>query len=172
MVFTVEEINHNSNLLPGVKLGYRLMDSCDHVHTSLQVFLSLISKTNTGMSERIQIKTENTLNMPEGRATIMRQLNTIENTRKKRMLTTGVEYSTVMFHSFENNRNYGIENVTENIMDRSTVAETLSSCLAGSPVPAVIGLASSSPTRAVAQTLGPFNVPLVKKQACLTYFLF
>ncbi|KAM6987483.1 olfactory receptor CU1 [Tautogolabrus adspersus] len=33
-------------------------------------------------------------------------------------------------------------------------------CLADSPVPVVIGLASSSPTRAVAQTLGPFNIPL------------
>uniref|UniRef100_A0A672Z401 Olfactory receptor C family, u1 n=1 Tax=Sphaeramia orbicularis TaxID=375764 RepID=A0A672Z401_9TELE len=43
MVFAVEEINSNSSLLPGVKLGYRIMDSCDHVHTSLQSLLSLVS---------------------------------------------------------------------------------------------------------------------------------
>uniref|UniRef100_A0A3Q1IX96 G-protein coupled receptors family 3 profile domain-containing protein n=1 Tax=Anabas testudineus TaxID=64144 RepID=A0A3Q1IX96_ANATE len=100
MAFTVEEINRDSSLLPGVKLGYRLMDSCDHVHTSLQAVLSLITRTTT-----------------------------------------------------------------------VTKSETLSTCLAGSLVPAVIGLASSSPTRAVAQTLGPFNVPLVSYFAtctCLT----
>ncbi|XP_074496896.1 extracellular calcium-sensing receptor-like [Sebastes fasciatus] len=97
MVFAVEEINHNSSLLPGVKLGYRIMDSCDHVHTSLQALLSLVN--------------------------------------------------------------------------RSTQSQTLPSCLADSPVPAVIGLASSSPTRAVAHTLGPFSLPLVSyfaTCACLT----
>lgn len=169
MVFTVEEINRNSSLLPGVKLGYRLMDSCDHVHTSLQALFSLISSTKTGMSEGSQMETENRLNIPEDRDTIMEGINTVENTRKKRILTTGVEYSTAMPHSIENNGNYH-----EKIMDRSTEAETLSSCLAGSLVPAVIGLASSSPTRAVAQTLGPFNVPLVKiteRKDCPKYFI-
>ncbi|XP_040902368.1 extracellular calcium-sensing receptor [Toxotes jaculatrix] len=99
MVFAVEEINRDSSLLPGVKLGYLIMDSCDHVHTSMQALFSLIS------------------------------------------------------HS------------------KAVTAATLPSCLAGSPVPAVIGLASSSPTRAVAHTLGPFNIPLVSYFAtctCLT----
>ncbi|XP_045930618.1 extracellular calcium-sensing receptor [Micropterus dolomieu] len=53
----------------------------------------------------------------------------------------------------------------------STQSETLPSCLADSPVPAVIGLASSSPTRAAAHILGPFNIPLVSYFAtctCLT----
>ncbi|XP_071750320.2 olfactory receptor CU1 [Centroberyx gerrardi] len=105
MVFAVEEINHNSSLLPGVKLGYRIVDSCDHVHTSLRALLSL----------------------------------TTEKARKQRMLIK---------HS-----------------------ETLPSCLAGAPVPAVIGLASSSPTGAVAHTLSPFGIPLVSYFAtctCLT----
>uniref|UniRef100_A0A672GG35 Olfactory receptor C family, u1 n=1 Tax=Salarias fasciatus TaxID=181472 RepID=A0A672GG35_SALFA len=92
MVFAVEEINSNSSLLPGIKLGYRIVDSCDHVHTSLRALLSTAQGETT-------------------------------------------------------------------------------KCLSGSPVPAVIGLASSSPTRAVAQTLGPFNIPLVSYFAtctCLT----
>ncbi|XP_035535775.1 extracellular calcium-sensing receptor [Morone saxatilis] len=110
MVFAVEEINRNSSLLPGVKLGYRIMDSCDHIHTSLQALFSLVTHSTA-------------------------------------------------------------ENVTEERMDRSTQPETLPSCLADSPVSAVIGLASSSPTRAVAQVLGPFNLPLVSYFAtctCLT----
>uniref|UniRef100_A0A8C2WRJ4 Olfactory receptor C family, u1 n=1 Tax=Cyclopterus lumpus TaxID=8103 RepID=A0A8C2WRJ4_CYCLU len=91
MVFAVEEINRNLSLLPGVHLGYRIMDSCDHVHTGLKALF--------------------------------------------------------------------------------TPSQTLPTCLADSPVPAVIGLASSSPTRAVAHTLGPFNFPLVSYFAtctCLT----
>ncbi|XP_047450694.1 uncharacterized protein LOC125013836 [Mugil cephalus] len=97
MVFAVEEINRNSSLLPGLKLGYRIMDSCDHVHTSLQALFSLISYSKAATKEI--------------------------------------------------------------------------ACLSASPVPAVIGLASSSPTRAVADTLGPFNIPLVSYFAtctCLT----
>uniref|UniRef100_A0A668VL37 G-protein coupled receptors family 3 profile domain-containing protein n=1 Tax=Oreochromis aureus TaxID=47969 RepID=A0A668VL37_OREAU len=47
MIFAVDEINHNSSLLPGVKLGYRIMDSCDHVHTSLEALFSLISYSKT-----------------------------------------------------------------------------------------------------------------------------
>uniref|UniRef100_A0A3Q0S1S1 Olfactory receptor C family, u1 n=1 Tax=Amphilophus citrinellus TaxID=61819 RepID=A0A3Q0S1S1_AMPCI len=45
MVFAVKEINHNSSLLPGVKLGYQIMDSCDHVHGSLQALFSLVSQS-------------------------------------------------------------------------------------------------------------------------------
>uniref|UniRef100_A0A3B4G0W9 G-protein coupled receptors family 3 profile domain-containing protein n=1 Tax=Pundamilia nyererei TaxID=303518 RepID=A0A3B4G0W9_9CICH len=42
MIFAVEEINCNSSLLPGVKLGYWIMDSCNHIHNSLQALLSLL----------------------------------------------------------------------------------------------------------------------------------
>uniref|UniRef100_A0A8C6KAI4 Olfactory receptor C family, u1 n=1 Tax=Nothobranchius furzeri TaxID=105023 RepID=A0A8C6KAI4_NOTFU len=43
MAFAVEEINNNSDLLQGIKLGYRIVDSCDSIHTSLQAFFSLVS---------------------------------------------------------------------------------------------------------------------------------
>ncbi|XP_008303661.1 olfactory receptor CU1 [Stegastes partitus] len=121
MVFAVEEINRNSSLLPGVKLGYRIMDSCDHVHTSLRALFSLVSHSNAA---------------------------------------TSGEVNTAVPHHLE----IALEEI------RTTQSES-SSCLSDSPVPAVIGLASSSPTRAVAHTLGPFSIPLVSYFAtctCLT----
>ncbi|XP_054598480.2 extracellular calcium-sensing receptor [Nothobranchius furzeri] len=95
MVFAVEEIN-KSDLLPGVKLGYRIMDCCDNIHTALRAFSSLVS-----FSE----------------------------------VTAQFEPPTCFFDS---------------------------------PIPAIIGLASSSPSRAVAQTLGSFNIPLVSYFATCT----
>lgn len=168
MVFAVEEINRNSSLLPGVKLGYRIMDSCDHVHTSLQVLLSLVSPSKSVMSEVNQTEeTHKRLDMLKDRGTRI-EGEKIESTKMKKLLTTvkkrGTEISEAMPHSLEANGNYFKENVTEERMDRSTQTETVASCLADSPVPAVIGLASSSPTRAVAHTLGPFNIPLVRKE--------
>lgn len=93
MVFAIEEINNKSSLLPGVTLGYRILDSCDYVHTSLRSTLALVNGT----------------------------------------------------------------------FDQKQAAGSASAnCLSTAPVSAVIGLASSSPTRAVAQTLGPFGIPLVR----------
>ena len=42
MVFAVEEINLNSTLLPGVKLGYRILDSCSRYPWALQGALSMV----------------------------------------------------------------------------------------------------------------------------------
>ncbi|XP_059187163.1 extracellular calcium-sensing receptor-like [Centropristis striata] len=42
MAFAVEEINRNNTLLPGVKLGYRILDSCFRYPWALQVALSLV----------------------------------------------------------------------------------------------------------------------------------
>ncbi|XP_018555890.1 LOW QUALITY PROTEIN: extracellular calcium-sensing receptor-like [Lates calcarifer] len=42
MAFAVEEINRNSTLLPGVKLGYRIFDSCSRYPWALQHALSLV----------------------------------------------------------------------------------------------------------------------------------
>ncbi|KAI4875128.1 hypothetical protein NFI96_025532, partial [Prochilodus magdalenae] len=103
MVFAIEEINRDPALLPGVKLGYRILDSCDHVHTSLQSALSLVNGSSAPPMEE-------------------------------------------------------------------SVASSLH-CLSKAPVPAVIGLASSTPTRAVAHILGPFEIPLISYFAtctCLT----
>lgn len=169
MVFAVEEINHDSSLLPGVKLGYRIMDSCDHVHTSMQALFSLIGHSKAVTTEVKQMEeTENRLNMAKDRVTRIDVVKTVEKTRKKRIAKTvknrGAERCTARPHNLENNENYITENVTAERIDGDAQSETLPSCLAGSPVPAVIGLASSSPTRAVAHTLGPVNIPLVRKE--------
>ncbi|XP_065816598.1 extracellular calcium-sensing receptor-like [Labrus bergylta] len=42
MVFAVEEINRNNTLLPGVKLGYRILDSCTLYPWALQGAMSLV----------------------------------------------------------------------------------------------------------------------------------
>ena len=47
MVFAVDEINRNSTLLPGVRLGYRILDSCAHVQTSLRGGLSMVTGRRT-----------------------------------------------------------------------------------------------------------------------------
>lgn len=166
MVFAVEEINRNSTLLPGVRLGYRIMDSCDHVHTSLQALFSLVSHSKAVVSEMEDLEnTEQRLDMLKDMSTRMKEVKTVEKIRQKnRVKSRGNEISTEMPHSLKNNGNYTEENETDTRKDRSTQSETLSSCLADSPVPAVIGLASSSPTRAVAHTLGPLNLPLVRKE--------
>ncbi|XP_064159630.1 extracellular calcium-sensing receptor-like [Anguilla rostrata] len=46
MVFAVKEINQNPFLLPGVKLGYRILDSCAEYPWSLQGALALVSGRN------------------------------------------------------------------------------------------------------------------------------
>ncbi|XP_017320746.3 extracellular calcium-sensing receptor-like [Ictalurus punctatus] len=46
VVFAVEEINRNPSLLPGVRLGYRIMDSCSRYPHSLRSVMSIISGGN------------------------------------------------------------------------------------------------------------------------------
>lgn len=117
MAFAVEEINNKSSLLPGVKLGYRLLDSCDNVHSSLRALLSLLTFSESAAGDEQMLGMRNTIDLTSEKA--------------QTLLTT---------------------------QDDETPR-----CLSGSPIPAVIGLASSSPTRAVAQVLGPFDIPLVRK---------
>ncbi|XP_020563877.1 extracellular calcium-sensing receptor-like [Oryzias latipes] len=144
MVFAVEEINHSSVLLPGVTLGYRITDSCDNVHNSLRALFPLISSSIPLTNQlRKREATENT--------------STIFFERVQSVEVTTAKAGNVTTYSKEQEF-------------RTTWSET-NACLSGSPVSAVIGLASSSPTRAVAQALGPFSIPLVSYFAtctCLT----
>lgn len=47
MVFAVEEINNSTTLLPGVKLGYHIFDSCGRPPWALQAALSLVGGDGT-----------------------------------------------------------------------------------------------------------------------------
>lgn len=42
MMYAVDEINHSTTLLPGVKVGYRIFDSCGRPPWALQAVLSLV----------------------------------------------------------------------------------------------------------------------------------
>nr|XP_046244997.1 extracellular calcium-sensing receptor-like [Scatophagus argus] len=56
MVFAVEEINRNSTLLPGVKLGYRILDSCSRYPWALQAALSLVGgDTNSSGDQAVPL---------------------------------------------------------------------------------------------------------------------
>lgn len=137
MVFAVMEINNNSNLLPGVKLGYRIVDGCDHVPTSLQALLSLVSHSKSAISE--------------GDAQV--EGGILERVDK--------EMSRAEFYATEMSKRYINNTVSEESIAREHVMKTIPACLAESPVAAVIGLASSTPTGAAAHILGSFNIPLV-----------
>lgn len=46
VVFAVEEINQSPTLLPGVRLGYHIMDSCARYPNGLMAAISMISGGN------------------------------------------------------------------------------------------------------------------------------
>lgn len=47
MVFALEEINHSTTLLPGVKLGYYIRDSCAMHPWAMKAALSLVGGDDT-----------------------------------------------------------------------------------------------------------------------------
>ncbi|XP_071783745.2 extracellular calcium-sensing receptor-like [Centroberyx gerrardi] len=48
MMFAIEEINNNSDLLPGVTLGYRIFDSCPSIPLSVRASLHLMNRYENG----------------------------------------------------------------------------------------------------------------------------
>lgn len=52
MVFAVEEINHSTNLLPGIKLGYHIRDNCGFPQWASQAALSLVGGDSTNCNTR------------------------------------------------------------------------------------------------------------------------
>ncbi|XP_039865435.1 extracellular calcium-sensing receptor-like, partial [Simochromis diagramma] len=148
MVFAVEEINHNSSLLPGVKLGYHIIDCCDQIPTGLQALFSLLRHSKT-VDSKVEKSEDTEYNGINGEG-----LKTVKLTTKEIM--TSLKNRNEISNSVKNTGYYLNENTTEEIKTKES-----STCLYYSPVPAVIGLAPSSSTRAVAHTLGPFNIPLV-----------
>lgn len=52
MVFAVEEINHSTNLLPGIKLGYHIRDNCGLPQWALQAALLLVGGDSTNCNTR------------------------------------------------------------------------------------------------------------------------
>ncbi|XP_023287292.1 extracellular calcium-sensing receptor-like [Seriola lalandi dorsalis] len=55
MVFAVEEINHSTMLLPGVKLGYHIFDSCGQVPWALPAALSLVGGGSTSCDQAVPL---------------------------------------------------------------------------------------------------------------------
>ena len=146
MIFAVEEINRNSALLPGVRLGYHIMDSCDHVHTSLRALFSILSHSIKGHNALGEDKSDRN-NLEEKIKNMQRMSRTIANEGNK-------EWEKLDFPDEDRKYMRGNVTVTESTTDSGR-------CLTGSPITAVIGLASSSPTGAIAHILGPFSIPLV-----------
>ncbi|KAK2847384.1 hypothetical protein Q5P01_010383 [Channa striata] len=55
MVFALEEINHSKTLLPGVKLGYRIHDSCALPLWAIQAALSLVGGDSTSCDQPVPL---------------------------------------------------------------------------------------------------------------------
>uniref|UniRef100_A0A8C9WLI0 Extracellular calcium-sensing receptor-like n=1 Tax=Scleropages formosus TaxID=113540 RepID=A0A8C9WLI0_SCLFO len=51
MVFAIEEINNNTELLPGISLGYQIYDSCSSIALALRSAMSLINGFQEAISD-------------------------------------------------------------------------------------------------------------------------
>ncbi|KAF7698801.1 extracellular calcium-sensing receptor, partial [Silurus meridionalis] len=50
MVFAIEEVNNRTDILPGVKLGYKIYDSCGSVEITTRASLSLVNGNDKNTS--------------------------------------------------------------------------------------------------------------------------
>ncbi|KAF5895979.1 extracellular calcium-sensing receptor-like, partial [Clarias magur] len=51
MLFAIEEINNRTDILPGVKLGYKIYDSCESIEITTRASLSLVNGNGENVSE-------------------------------------------------------------------------------------------------------------------------
>lgn len=51
MIFAIEQINRDSNLLPNVTLGYRIYDSCSTPHHALKAAMDLMGREKSSVAE-------------------------------------------------------------------------------------------------------------------------
>lgn len=51
MIFAIEEINRNAELLSNITLGYKICDSCSTPHQSLKAAIDLMGSENDSQSE-------------------------------------------------------------------------------------------------------------------------
>lgn len=56
MIFAIEEINREGNLLPNITVGYKIYDSCSLPHQALKAAVELMAKENNSYTEE---KTQN-----------------------------------------------------------------------------------------------------------------
>lgn len=157
MIFAVEEINRNSALLPGVRLGYHIMDSCDHVHTSLRALLSLLTHRTTGQNTSFDIGSKLISELGVDRESMSDIIAKTSNQQKMPRMMKNADIKEWKKYDYSDDDRMSMKRKLT-VPERTTYT---GKCLTGSPIMAVIGLASSSPTGAIAHILGPFSIPLV-----------
>ncbi|MGH0143045.1 UNVERIFIED_CONTAM: hypothetical protein FKN15_077589 [Acipenser sinensis] len=161
MVFAIEEINNSTDILPGVSLGYKMYDACGSITLAIRAAMSLMNGQEEGQEPSptlvfemlvcvallmipLSIRATETVCRLQG-ATNIPMLS------KDGDITIGAIFS---LH----------RKVIDRRLDYRTKPEPRecqSSCTKPSFVPAIIAESGSSPTIAIARTVGPFQIPVL-----------